>query len=213
MAELVRAKILVVEYNEPSEPNQQGSILENLVNNKSYNDIVELAIAHGFEGNPRGTKKVDLIEFITTHPLNTSNEVKDPVQENEEENKEEIAQSPTTPAAETPKDPAPKKKNQVTEARRGSIAQLVESKMEELTKPTEHTELFYTIFGKDFPKGPDANTKWRDVGNSLLALVNSGKVISSTPEGKKRSVFAWKRDEVATEPPAPESTNTEGEGI
>ena len=185
--------------------------------NLSYNDIVELALAHGFEGNPRGTKKLALIEFITNNPIK---EVEELALENKEETKEETkedpVQEPVVVAVEAPKEPVKTKKNLVVDTRRQSIAQLVEAKLQEVTKPLEHTQVFYEVFGKDFPKGNDANEKWRDIGHVLLALVNSGKVLAHTPDGKKRDVFSWKREEVVEEKkedPAPESTNTEGEGI
>jgi hypothetical protein len=194
------------------------------MNNLSYNDIVNLALEHGFVGNPRGTKKADLIEFINTNPKKEDTmEEKEPVNEElHEEMKaetkaEELEQKVEDPVAEVKKeDPAPKKKNLVTEARRQSTASLVEDKLKELVKPIEHTKLFYEIYGEDYPEGKDAVTKWRDIGSCLTNLVNTGKVISKIPDGKKRTAFTWKHEEVvavAEVVAEPESTNTEGEGI
>jgi hypothetical protein len=182
----------------------------------SYNDVVELALKHGFEGNPRGTKKADLIEFINANPVREEPKAEElpeemKAEEKHEENKvEDPAPTPTEVKAE---DPVPKKKNLVTAARRDTVAQMVEDKLKELVKPIEHTKLFYQIYGEDFPEGKDANNKWRDIGAALMALTNTGKVIARIPENKKRMAFAWKHEEVVPEPTAPESTGTEGDGI
>lgn len=112
-----------------------------------------------------------------------------------------------------PKEVVQKKKNKETEERRQGIVQLVETKLQELKKPITHTDLFFEIFGKDVEQSKKTDEQWRDIGRALQGFVNNGKAVSKIPEGKKRMVFSWMHEEVKEETTAPESTNTEGEGI
>ncbi len=97
------------------------------------------------------------------------------------------------------------KKTDITKARRAGILDQVREFFKDNEKSFAHTKVFKALF-PDIPEGPDACEKWRDVGNALTALMNTGEITSDRPEGKARVVFTAVKK---AEDPAPVEENTE----
>ena len=90
--------------------------------------------------------------------------------------------------------PAGSKKKDAVEARRSTIEEKVRQKFADLTKPVTVTQMFFELF-PNHPEGKEAIQKWNDINRTVGKLVNSGEVVATKPEGKRRTVFALKKPE------------------